>query len=432
MVTPMLRHALRFVALLVASSALVITVAHGKKTIPKQPIGKSVSKQAIGKVVRYLGLPDDAMGDGSLLDGYLRVVVEDGKFVSAELDVCSSLERSGGRDRFVVPLKLEGQLLEGTTVSQENKVPIKVSLTPTQTENTFSMSGFVTLGGIHTPISFPVDEGKDERVFKDEQMSRGSRAAEKLLQPTVFSSVTPDSLAVRVKLGSSLQIIKALKDEDVQFVFETLLPDCDSLRSGEHKIHFYVDPERAASVLAKFKGNPAVLDAGWTEGYSTKAAVRFPAAKWLKERGQVDREKLATSIASSASAAFTAKSQSFSWDTTTGQLMLKLSAPKPKSIPGIDLADIICITILVGPESPISKLNLVAWLEELTIKTVDQAADHGFRLLFDEDKYLPDERKVAAFTDMLARDLDGSGWDFHGRGNLRRSPLQDVCHSSRG
>jgi len=96
---------------------------------PKRPLPHPPRRHATSSSRRLFG--------DLATDGFLKEVRQGAKVVSALLDVCHSVSQTSSRkDRFVVPLKLEGTKLTGTGQSQEAKLPITVSLVRKQTGKT--------------------------------------------------------------------------------------------------------------------------------------------------------------------------------------------------------------------------------------------------------------------------------------------------------
>jgi hypothetical protein len=368
-------------------------VVHGEA---KKPPAKPASE-----AVRYFQFSGDLLGDLPV-DGFLREVRQGGNVISAMLDVCHSISQvSSRKDRFVVPLHVESGKLVGTGQSQEDKIPITVSLARKQTGKTTKFEGYITRGSIKTNISSEDNRDMTEAEFRENQDSEASVDP----QPKDFTEISPDSLGIRVKRESLVEIVKKLKSEDVQIIVDSLTPDCPTLRSGHQVVRFFADPERAPSLVAKLKASAEVVTAGWTEGGSPiEDAVRFPAAGWLDSNGRLDREKLAAAIAASGAKTFNATLGSSSWDLTTGELTLKLKIPN-QPIPGLDLTDIV---VLIGPEKLGSTANLIVWLEEYKkIDTVDEGPEPRFKNLFSEDNKDLQNQLTTVFNVGLARDLKG-------------------------
>jgi hypothetical protein len=196
----------------------------------------------------------------------------------------------------------------------------------------------------------------------------------------------------------------------MQLTSSSLTPSCESLRTGQHLVHLYVDPERAPAVLARLKSVSGVIESGWIErGYSASGAVRFPAANWVRDNGTIKKDELATEIAKSAANAFNAQIEFSKWNMTTGELMLKLKRTQEPKL-GTGVFDVISVRTLIGPETLISKLNLIAWIKSVTIDTVDYGSEPRLKLLSNYDRDVQDQlTKILEST--LAGDLGGRIWD---------------------
>src|SRR3954463_6947739 len=232
-----------------------------------------------------------------LMEGNADVVLKEtrqGKTVtSAVIDVCYPAEKGSERkDRFVANLAVNGQILTGTTQSIGDKLPVTVKLTRKPTGDSFEFKGQIGVGQTVTEVSSSDNSDLSEQEFKDGQSTDDSIAT----APKDFSEVSPESVAVRVKLDAALDFLKSLKGQPVQVSLSSLTVSCDALRAGEQTITIAVDPERAAALIAKAKSAPGVVAAGWTAGVvDMERAIRFPAAEW-RDGERLNRDKLAAGI----------------------------------------------------------------------------------------------------------------------------------------
>jgi hypothetical protein len=369
-------------------------------------VKRPASRTTAGEAIRYFQFSDGLMGDLPV-DAFMREVRQGGNVVSAVLDVCYPvLQGAPRKDRFVVPLKIEGGKLSGVGQSQEGKLPITVNIARKQVGKNVSFEGSITRGEIKTSVSSVDNTDMSEKEFQEIQSDEILITA----TPKDFTAVSPDSVGILVKRESMSERVRELRDLDVQLVLEGLSPDCAALRSGQQVVHFYVDPERAPALVAKFKASPGVLAAGWMEGYSIESAVRFAAASWRGSNGKLDKEKLGLALAASAAKALGAALVSSTWDATTGELVLKLKTPN-QAIAGLNLMDIIKLTLLVGPEKLGSHDNLILWLDDTVVDTVDEGMEPRFKFMEQTDdregQGLYEETIIAGLT----RDLNGRPWD---------------------
>jgi hypothetical protein len=379
-------------ALLLESSA---AQAQAKKT-PAAPV----------ETTRYFQLSEDFFGELPT-DGFLKEVRQGAKVVSAVLDLCHSVSQTSSRkDRFVVPLKLEGTKLTGTGQSQEAKLPITVSLVRKQTGKTVAFDGFITRGDTKATISSTENTDVDEKEFLENQAAGPTIDA----APAAFTEVTPGSVGIRVKREALGGLVKELKGQNVQLTLSSVAPDCSSLRTGEHAVRIVVDPERAPALVNQLKSSSGVSAAGWTSGSHTiERAIRLAAADWKGSDGNLDKARLAAAIAGAAAKNFGATADSSDWNSTTGELKVVLKRPS-QSVPGLDLTDSIELVALVGPEKPGSNQGLVVWFGDPGIDIVDNGPEPRlkFASTTSEEAGLIDDD---AMLTLLAQELKGKRWD---------------------
>jgi hypothetical protein len=149
-------------------------------------------------------------------------------------------------------------------------------------------------------------------------------------------------------------------------------------------------------------------------------AIRFPAADWRDADGKIAKEKLAAAVGGAVAKSLSAKVRSSEWDKTSGELNLKLERPDA-SVPGVDLVQLIEISMLVGPETPGKSENLILWVSDVTGETVDETSGPHLKLSGasvgggDDDEeggntqgYVKgDEAVMPALVDLLK----GKSWD---------------------
>src|SRR5450631_2854545 len=189
-----------------------------------------------------------------LMDGNADVILKEtrqGKTVTAAvLDVCYPAQKGSDRkDRFVANLAISGQTLTGTTQSLGDKLPVTVKLVRKPTGDTFEFKGQISVGQTVTEVTSSDNSDLSEKEFQDNQTSDDGIAA----SPKDFSEVSPESIGVRVKLDAAAEFLKALRGQDVEISLSSLAVSCDALRAGEQTINIAVDPDRAASLIAKYK-----------------------------------------------------------------------------------------------------------------------------------------------------------------------------------
>jgi hypothetical protein len=359
-----------------------------------------------GSEVRYFTSID------GMMDGNADVVLKEtrqGKTVTAAvLDVCYPAQKGSDRkDRFVANLAISGQTLTGTTQSLGDKLPVTVKLVRKPTGDTFEFKGQISVGQTVTEVTSSDNSDLSEKEFQDNQTSDDGIAA----SPKDFSEVSPESIGVRVKLDAAAEFLKALRGQDVEISLSSLAVSCDALRAGEQTINIAVDPDRAASLIAKYKSSSGVVAVGWTSGVvEMDRAIRFAAASW-RDGDKLNKDKLAAAIAGVLSKTLAAKSSSSVWSANTGKL--KLTFKRPSQIfPALDLTETIEMTALVAPDKPGSSDRLMLWIGTPAITTTDEAA--GAKLnLADESggEEEGDAKDDNGSIDALAREFKGQRWD---------------------
>lgn len=173
-----------------------------------------------------------------LMDGNADVVLKEtrqGKTVTAAvLDVCYPVAKNSDRkDRFVVNLQVAGQNLTGTTQSLGEKSPVSVKLLRKPTGDTFEFRGQISIGQAVTEVTSPDNSDLSEKEFLDNQTSDDGITP----QPKDFTDVSPEAIAVKVKLDAATEFLKSLKGQDIEVTLASLSVGCDALRAGEQTIN---------------------------------------------------------------------------------------------------------------------------------------------------------------------------------------------------
>jgi hypothetical protein len=347
-----------------------------------------------------------------LMDGNADVILKEtrqGKTVTAAvLDVCYPVEKGSERkDRFVANLAVNGQNLTATTQSIGDKLPVTVKLTRKPTGDSFEFKGQIGIGQTVTEVSSPDNSDLSEQEFKDNQSTDDSIAT----APKDFTEVSPEAVAVRVKLDAALDFLKSLKGQPVEVSLSSLTVSCDALRAGEQTITISVDPDRAAALIAKAKSSPGVVAAGWTAGVvDMERAIRFPAAEW-RDGDKLNRDKLGAAIAAVIAKTMSAKLASAQWSETTGKLKLTLKRPS-QVYPALELTDTIEVEALVASDKPGASDRLMLWVGSPSITTADEAAGAKLNLAdstgMDEEGEQTDDNGA---VDALAKELKGQRWN---------------------
>src|SRR5882757_2021779 len=236
-------------ALLVCSTALLAALRAVSPEVASAQMKLSPKATAPGGTeTRYFTSID------GLMDGNADVILKEtrsGKIVTAAvLDVCYPVAKNSDRkDRFVVNLQVAGQTLTGTTQSLGEKTPVTVKLARKPTGDTFEFRGQIGIGQAVTEVASPDNSDLSEKEFLDNQTTDDGITP----QPKDFTEVSPEAIAVKVKLDAATDFLKSLKGQDIEVTLASLSVGCEALRAGEQTINLSVDPERAAALLAKFK-----------------------------------------------------------------------------------------------------------------------------------------------------------------------------------
>jgi hypothetical protein len=347
-----------------------------------------------------------------LMEGNADVVLKEirqGKNVtSAVLDVCYPAEKGSDRkDRFVANLAVNGQTLTGATQSLGDKLPVTVKLVRKPTGDTFEFKGQIGVGQTVTEVTSTDNSDLSEKEFLDNQTSDDGLTP----APKDFTEVSPEAIAVKVKLEAAADFLKGLKGQDVEVSLSSLAVSCEALRAGEQTITISVDPDRAAALIAKSRSLPGVVAAGWTSGVmEIDRTIRFAAADW-REGDKLNRDKLAAAIAGVLTKTLSAKSSTAAWSANTGKL--KLSFKRPSQIfPALGLTETIEVAALVSADKPGASDRLILWIGTPVISTTDESAGPKLHLTEessgDEEG---DQKDDNGSVDALAREFKGQRWD---------------------
>ena len=347
-----------------------------------------------------------------LMDGNADVVLREtrqGKSVSAAvLDVCYPVAKGSDRkDRFIANLAVNGQTLTGTTQSLGEKTPVTVKLVRRPTGDTFEFKGQISVGQAVTEFASSDNSDLSEKEYLDNQSTDDGITA----SPKDFTEVSPEAVAVKLKLDAAADFLKGLKGQDLEVSLSGLTVTCDALRAGEQTVNIAVDPDRAAALIAKAKSAPGVVTAGWTSGVmEMDRTIRFAAADW-RDGDKLNRDKIAAAIANVLSKTFAAKSASSAWSPTTGKLKLTFKRPS-QALPALDLTDTIEVTALVASDRPGASDRLMLWISAPSVSTADEGT--GPRLNLADESGSDDEGETKAdngSVDALATQFKGQRWD---------------------
>jgi hypothetical protein len=346
------------------------------------------------------------------MDGNADIILKEtrqGKTVTgATLDVCYPAARGSERkDRFVMDLATSGPSFSGTAQSLVDKASISVKLTRKPTGETFEFRGQVAIGPNVVEVVSTDNSDLSEAEFKESQSTDDSIAAD----PKDFTEVSPESIAVRVRLDAATDFLKSLKGQNVQVALASLAVTCEALRAGEQLISLSIDPERAAAFVEKIKAAPGVVAAGWTSGtFDMDRTIRFAAADW-RDGERLNRDKLAAAVGAVLARATSAQQVAAKWSDETGKLTLTFKRPN-ELIPALNLTDTIEFTALAAPEKPDGSDRMLLWISNPLISTADEGS--GSRLSLsdaggsEEEIYRKDE---SGALDAVAREFRGQRWN---------------------
>jgi hypothetical protein len=282
-----------------------------------------------------------------------------------------------------------------------------VKLVRRPTGDTFEFKGQISVGQAVTEVASSDNSDLSEKEYLDNQSTDDGITA----SPRDFTEVSPEAVAVKVKLDAAADFLKGLKGQDLEVTLSGLAVTCDALRAGEQTINIAIDPDRAAALIAKAKSAPGVVTAGWTSGVmEMDRTIRFSAADW-RDGDKPNKDKLATAIANVLSKTFAAKPASSAWSPTTGKLKLTFKRPN-QALPALDLTDTIEITALVASDRPGASDRLVLWISAPSVSTADEGTGPKLNLAdesgSDEEGETKDDN---GSVDALAREFKGQRWD---------------------
>jgi hypothetical protein len=347
-----------------------------------------------------------------LMDGNADVVLKEtrqGKSVSAAvLDVCYPVAKGSDRkDRFIANLTVNGQTLTGTAQSIGEKLPVSVTLVRKPTGDTFEFKGKISIGPNVTEVASSDNSDLSEKEYLDNQSTDDGITA----TPKDFTEVSPEAVAVKLKLDATADFLKGLKGQDLEVSISNLAVTCDALRAGEQTVNISIDPDRAAALIAKAKSAPGVVAAGWTSGaMEMDRTIRIPAADW-RDGDKINKDKLATAIGNVLAKTLSAKPSSAAWNANTGKLKLILKRPS-QTLPALELTDTIEVNALAAPERPGAADRLVLWVSTPSITTVDESTGPKLNVADesgnDEEGDAKDDN---GSIDALAKEFKGQRWD---------------------
>jgi hypothetical protein len=400
-------RALRLCLIGLSATASVVTINLAlaqMKTAPKS--------QVAGPETRYFTSIDGLM-DGNA-DVILRETRQGKTVTAATLDVCYPAEKGTDRkDRFVADLTVSGQTLSGATQTQIDKLPVTVKLTRRPTGDTYEFKGQIAVGQTNNNVTSADNSDQSEKEFQDNQSTEDNIAP----APKDFTEVSPEAIAVKIKLEAALDFVRTLRGQSVEVALGSLSVTCEALRAGEQVISLAIDPERAAAFVAKTKTYPGVVNVGWTTGtIDMDRTVRFAAAGW-RDGDKLNRDKIATTLAAVLAKTMSAKPAATSWDDETGRLKLTFKRPS-QVLPALDLTETVDVSAIIAPDKPGPTDKLILWISTPSVTTADEAS--GARLALADSATVDEESDprddngavAAVATEFKAQrwDADNSAW----------------------
>jgi hypothetical protein len=392
----------------VALLAFVLTPcsadAEGKAQKGKGPTGPQVG---------YFDLSSSIFSELGA-EAILKETRQGATLTSAELDVCHLTSPTATRlDRFVVPLKVEGNRLTGTAQSQEAKQAVSVSLTRRAAGSNFTFEGTITSGKFTDKIQSSDNTELPETDITEQYLTEPAIES----APADFTAAWPQTLYVRVARNGLSGLLDALREQNVRVVFNSLQTSCLVLRTGRFTVQIDVDAERIGAVLAKLKSVPGLAEIGFSpNGPNMQRAIRFPSTSWRDAAGKLDRDKLAAALGTALSEAMSATVNATTWDAVMGELVVELKRPD-ETVAGLKLTQQISVTMVVAPESLASNQQSILWIETVTGRMLDERAPP--RLTFsqapteDAGEGQPAEPEGSeGLPNAVARALKGVLWDI--------------------
>lgn len=347
-----------------------------------------------------------------LMEGNADVILKEtrqGKTVTAAvLDVCYPAEKGSERkDRFVANLAVNGQTLSGTTQTQIDRLPVSIKLARRPTGDTFEFKGQISVGRTNNDVTSSDNSDLSEKEFQDNQTTDDNIAT----APKDFSEVSPEAVAVKLKLEATLDFVRTLRGQNVELSLNSLSVGCDALRAGTQVITLNVDPERAAALIAKAKTFPGVISAGWTSGVvDMDRTIRFAAAEW-RDGETINRDKIAGVISGVLAKALSATPTSSKWSDDTAKLKLTFKRPSQVA-PALELTETIDISALVAADRPGPSDRLMLWIGTPTVTTADETSGAKLSLAettnTDEESDPRDDNGAVA---ALAAEFKAQRWD---------------------
>lgn len=394
----------------IAAVVAAFAFAFACSSASAQPKGQK-SKAAASPQVRYFDLSSSVFSELGA-ESILKETRQGTTVTSAELDICHLVSPTSHRlDRFVVPLKVDGNRLTGSAQSQEGKQSVTVNLTRRAAGGNITFEGTVSSGNHTDKVRSTDNTDLSEDEISDQYL------AEPMIEPSPadFSAAWPQTLHVRVARSALPGLLEALRDQSVRVVYSGLQTSCQVLRSGRHTLQLDVEAERVGAVLAKLKSVSGVAEVGFSSNTpNMQRAILFPSAGWRDGSGKLDRDKLAAAVSKAMAGAMSATAGTATWDPAMGELSVEVKRPD-ETVAGLKLAQIVTATIVIAPESLTSNQRSILWIESITARIADERTPP--RLTFapmqtdDSESQSSEPEGSDELADAVAAALKGVLWD---------------------
>ena len=353
-----------------AAVVAAFALAFACSSASAQPKGQKGKAAAASQQVRYFDLSTSIFSELGA-ESILKETRQGSTVTSAELDVCHLISPTTHRlDRFVVPLKVDGNRLTGSAQSQEGKQSVSVNLTRRAAGGNVTFEGTVSSGNHTDKVRSTDNTDLSEEEISDQYL------AEPMIEPAPadFSAAWPQTLQIRVARSALSGLLEAVRDQNVRVVYAGLQTSCQVLRSGRHTLQADVDAERVGAVLTKLKSVSGVAEIGFSSNPpNLQRAVRFPSAGWRDGSGKLDRDKLAAALSKAIATAMSATVGTATWDAVMGELSVEVKRPDD-TVAGLKLAQLVTVTIVIAPESLSSNQRTILWIESVTARATDERA----------------------------------------------------------
>ena len=332
-----------------------------------------------GPETRYFTYLDEFM-DGEA-DVVLKQVRAGATITSASLDLCYPAPKgSDRRDRIAVDLKLNGNVMTGSTVSILDNTPVEISLTQTKASGAadgFNITGSIKIGTRTIPVASKETSDSSAKDFEDSK----SKDEVIAVAPAAFTDVSPESIAAKVKLDAVAEFVKALRGTNIFVSKDSLTASCENLRAGAQTIRMSVNPEAASATIAQLKTRPGVVAIGWSYGELELArAIRFPSKDWSVE-GKIDSAKIGTALTDTLKKTFGADSATSVWDEISGKYTIKFKRPSA-ALASFSLTESLEITAMAAFDRPGSTDAILLWIGYPSSETADEQP--GAKLLLSD------------------------------------------------